>query len=299
MRNRILILCTAAAVFLSCSSNKSYKITAAGVIDGNIIHIKANASGKVQCLNVSDAQRVAKGDTIVIIDLKKIDNQLKDLKIQERSIRIKESGLSKKREFLQDRFEYLSSQVDKLKRLSKSDAVSEDNFKTAQLKKKEAETTLFNINEELKGLRVELEKLSNKRDYLSLVRDDHIVTAPAEGMILETFVLRGENVFPRDMIADLLDESSLFVEVFLEEEEINSLALGDYAEIKIDGQKESIKGIVSLFGRKAEFSPKYIISEKERKNLLYQVKISINSDDAEKVKIGMPVTVVFNVSKRG
>ena len=298
MINKILVLCTAAALFLSCSSNKSYKITAAGVIDGNIIHVKANTAGTICRLNVTEAQRVSKGDTIVIIDLKKIENQMRGLDMQERSIRIKKTGLFKKREFLQERFEYLTSQVGKLKRLSKSDAVSEDNFKTARLKKKEAETALFNINEELKGLRVELEKLNNKKDYLTLVRDDHIVTAPCDGVILETFVLCGENVFPRDMIADLLDESSLFTEVFLEEEEINSLALGDSAEIRIDGQKY-IKGVVTFFGQKAEFSPKYIISEKERKNLLYQVKVSINLRNSKKVKVGMPVTVVFKADKRG
>jgi hypothetical protein len=53
-------------------------------------------------------------------------------------------------------------------------------------------------------------------------------------------------------------------------------------------------GTVSYFGRKAEFSPKYIISEKERKSLLYQVKIKVEGNSGI-FKIGMPVTVVFGV----
>ena len=50
--------------------------------------------------------------------------------------------------------------------------------------------------------------------------------------------------------------------------------------------------MISYFGRKAEFSPKYIVSEKERQALLYQVKVRVDRD-LEVFKVGMPVTVVF------
>jgi len=153
---------------------------------------------------------------------------------------------------------------------------------------------LFDLQVQLKNSDLELGRIRLKREYLLLLKRDHIITAPVKGTVLEIFSRRGEQVFPRDMIMDILASTGLYAEVFLEEEEVNSLALGDTAKIFIDGVDQEVNGVVSYFGKKAEFSPKYIISEKERKNLLFQVKVAINPNSAKSVKIGQLVTVVFS-----
>ena len=85
------------------------------------------------------------------------------------------------------------------------------------------------------------------------------------------------------------------IETFLEEQEIGRLSLGQKVDILIDGMEGQIfSGTISSFGRKAEFSPKYIISEKERRSLLYRVKISIDVSGSKPVfKLGMPVTILI------
>jgi len=97
---------------------------------------------------------------------------------------------------------------------------------------------------------------------------------------------------------DILDTSSLYVEIFIEEKEISSLKLNQQVQIVIDGREDKkLSGVITYFGKKAEFSPKYIISEKERKALLYQVKIGIRKD-VELFKVGMPVTVIINKTEK-
>ena len=60
----------------------------------------------------------------------------------------------------------------------------------------------------------------------------------------------------------------------------------------MDGiERPVFRGRIAAFGRKAEFSPKYIVAEKERQALLYQVKVRIDRD-LDVFKIGMPVTSV-------
>jgi HlyD family secretion protein len=121
-----------------------------------------------------------------------------------------------------------------------------------------------------------------------------VIKSPvSQGVIIEKFVSVGETVFPGASIVDILDLASLYVEVFLEEQEISSLKLNQKARIRVDGLgNRELLGTVSYFGRKAEFSPKYIISEKERESLLYQVKIKVEGDTSI-FKIGMPVTVII------
>jgi HlyD family secretion protein len=92
-------------------------------------------------------------------------------------------------------------------------------------------------------------------------------------------------------VADILDRSSLYVEIFLEEPELSRLALGRDVDVLVDGMEGKVySGTITYFGQKAEFSPKYIISEKERRSLLYRVKVGL-SGDLEVFKLGMPVTV--------
>jgi len=94
-------------------------------------------------------------------------------------------------------------------------------------------------------------------------------------------------------LADILDLSSLYIDVFVEEKELGALKLNQRAKIIVDGLEDRpFSGFIAVFGRKAEFSPKYIVAEKERQALLYQIKVRIDRD-LDVFKIGMPVTVVF------
>jgi HlyD family secretion protein len=115
-------------------------------------------------------------------------------------------------------------------------------------------------------------------------------------VVVEKFVSPGETVLPGTAIADILDTSSLFVEIFIEEKEIAGLTLNQEALIHLDGIDKELTGAISYFGKKAEFSPKYIISEKERQSLLYRVKVKVN-DTTGILKLGMPVTVILEKVK--
>ncbi|MCP5046099.1 MAG: HlyD family efflux transporter periplasmic adaptor subunit [bacterium] len=138
-----------------------------------------------------------------------------------------------------------------------------------------------------------MEKIENKRHYLNLLLKDHRMTSPVDGVVVETFVSEGETVFPGTAIADILDRAGLYVEIFIEEQEMAALTLNQEVHIRVDGMDtEPLTGVISYFGRKAEFSPKYIVSEKERKSLLYQVKIRAK-DSRGVLKMGMPVTVTL------
>ena len=105
----------------------------------------------------------------------------------------------------------------------------------------------------------------------------------------------GENLPAGAPIAEILDEKTLRVEVFLELQEVSLLKIGQSAEIVLDGTEKRIPAKIVLFGQKAEFSPKYIVSEKERQSLLVKVTVCPEGDSSL-LKVGAPVTVRFPLS---
>jgi HlyD family secretion protein len=140
-------------------------------------------------------------------------------------------------------------------------------------------------------LTVREEELANKKEYLELLARDHRLQAPEGGFVLEKFVSPGENVLPGTPLADIMDIASIYIEAFVEHREMASLKLGQKVRIIVDGYTgEDLTGTISHFGRKAEFSPKYIVSEKERQSLLYQIKITPQGK-RDIYKMGMPVTI--------
>lgn len=281
--------------FFSCQK-KDLPIRAPGVVDGEIASVKAMAAGTLDRLLIREGQTVAKGELIAEINRDKIRNGMEELVLGAREIANSEARAREKRQLLTANLGYWQKQVQRFERLKQSQSISGDQLEKSRLQLKDVQTALFDLDRSLEALQIQKERIANKRQALDLAERDLLLRAPASGFVLETFIGQGETVFPGVALADILDLSSLFVDVFIEEKEIAALKLGQRARIIVDGLEErSFSGSISAFGRKAEFSPKYIVAEKERQALLYQVKVRLERD-LDVFKIGMPVTVVFNKS---
>lgn len=278
--------------FYSCAKNER-EIRAPGVVDGEIDTVKALVAGTLEKLLVQEGQAVSRGQLIAEINRDKVRNGLDDLVLSEREIANSEIRAREKRHLLAANLGYWQKQEQRFERLQQSQSISGEQLEKSRLQLKDAQTALFELDRSLEALQIQKERIANKRQALELAEKDLLLRAPVSGVVLETFISPGASVLPGVALADILDLSSLYVDVFIEEKEIAALKLGQRVVLIVDGLEErAFSGLISAFGRKAEFSPKYIVSEKERQALLYQVKVRLEHD-LEVFKVGMPVTVVF------
>jgi HlyD family secretion protein len=290
--NKTAALLISLVLFYSCR-NQDREIRAPGVVDGEIASIKAVTAGTLERLLVREGQVVSRGELVAEINGDKVRNGREDLSLSEKEIANGETRAREKRQLLTANLGYWQKQVQRFERLKQTQSVSGDQLDKSRLQLKDAQTSLSDLDRSLEALQIQKEHIANKRQALDLNERDLQLRAPVTGVVLETFISQGETVFPGVALADILDLSSLYVDVFIEEQEITGLKLGQRAAILVDGlEGRSFSGSISFFGRTAEFSPKYIVAEKERQALLYQVKVRIDRD-LEVFKIGMPVTVVF------
>ena len=278
--------------FISCQKN-NLEIKVPGVVDGEIASIKALVSGTLDKVLIREGQAVKKDDWIAEINRDKIRNALQELALAEKEIVNSEIRAKEKRLLLNANLAYWHKQVQRSERLQQNQSISGDQLEKARLQLQEMQTLRFDLDQSLAALQIQKDKLANKRQSLELTEKDMLLRSPVTGVVLETFIGQGENVFPGLALADILDLSSLYIDVFVEEKELGALKLNQLAKIIVDGLEERpFSGFIAVFGKKAEFSPKYIVAEKERQALLYQVKVRIDRD-LDVFKIGMPVTVVF------
>lgn len=278
-------------IISSCKKQQTEYIRAAGVVDGEVISLKSLVSGKIDRLNLKEGSSVQQDEILVEINGDKIITQMKGLDIKGKEIEINQNKLLRRISFLRQNRDYWKSQVESFERLREKDSISGDDLEKAKLKLKEIETGLFEAEQSIQELKVKKEDLQNEKARLELFLEDFTLFSPISGLVLDRYLNEGESVLPGAAIADILDMNSLFIETFVEEKELGRLSIGQKVEIFVDGLGGySFSGEIVLFGKEAEFSPKYILSEQERQALLYKVKISINGDKGI-FKIGMPVTI--------
>ncbi len=276
----------------ACGKNER-EIRAPGVVDGEIASVKALAAGTLESLLVREGQAVGKGDLVAEINRDKVRNGMEELELAGKEIANSEARFRQKRQLLAANLGYWQKQVQRFERLQRSQSISGEQLEKSRLQLQDARTSLFELERSLDALAIQKERVANQRRALALAERDLLLKSPVSGVVLETFIGRGETVLPGAALADILDLSSLYVDVFIEEKEIAGLTLGQKAVIIVDGlDGRSFSGRIVAFGRKAEFSPKYIIAEKERQALLYQVKVRLEGD-LDVFKVGQPVTVVF------
>jgi len=279
-------------VFYACGKNDR-EIRVPGVVDGETASIKALVGGTLDRLLIKEGQAVKKNDLVAEINRDKIRNALQEWALTQKEIANSEIRAREKRGLLSANLVYWRKQVQRFERLRQNQSISGDQLEKARLQLQEMQTLLFDLDQSLAALQIQKDKLDNKRQALELTEKDMLLRSPVAGVVLETFISQGESVFPGLALADILDISSLYIDVFVEEKELAALKLNQRAKIIVDGlEDQSFSGFIALFGKKAEFSPKYIVAEKERQALLYQVKIRIDRD-LDVFKIGMPVTVIF------
>ncbi|MFH2041997.1 MAG: HlyD family efflux transporter periplasmic adaptor subunit [Acidobacteriota bacterium] len=279
-------------ILASCAREDKSEAAAQGLVDGDVLTMKALVPGTVVEVLMEEGGRVSQGDVLLRLDVNKLENQLVELDIARRELAVKSRTLRNKQKWMDANIEYLKKQVERFRRLKDKQSIAGEQLDTLELKLLEAETGRYELLRSLESLSIQAEQIDNKNHLLRLQMKDYTLLSPVSGIVLEKFISPGENIFPGIPVADILDENSLHIEMFIEGVELTGLTLNQKVRLRPDGVDRTFSGTVIQFGQKAEFSPKYIISEKERKSLLYMVKVRID-EERDLFKIGMPVTVLF------
>lgn len=292
MKSKLIIFLLIFTIY-GCKGGDENIIKAPGMVEGEIITMKSKVASKVEVIHVNEGDEISSGDLLVGLDSRIIENKLRDVDLSLEAILINLEKLNQKKVLTKRNLGYLKQQVGRFERLNKKRSVSGDDLEKIRLKLLESETALFDVIKSIEELEVQKKVLENKKEYLEIVLEDYFILSGVSGFVIEKFISHGENIFPGMPMFDILDKNSLFIEIFLEERELPRIRSGGEVKIIVDGAEDkNLTGIVSVIGMKSEFSPKYVISETERKALLFKVKIRVKENTGI-FKIGMPVTVLI------
>ena len=120
------------------------------------------------------------------------------------------------------------------------------------------------------------------------------IKSPVSGTVLEKYVERGEYVTPGKPLFKIGDVRHMYLRAYITSAQLKNVKTGQKVKVFADyggGQKKEYAGTVTWISSRSEFTPKTILTDDERADLVYAVKIAIETDGY--VKIGMYGEVRF------
>lgn len=115
--------------------------------------------------------------------------------------------------------------------------------------------------------------------------------SPLDGVVLKRISEPGETILPGRAVYTLGRLDSPWVKVYVKEDKLGLVKLGQKAEVAIDSYPGKIyEGAVTFISSQAEFTPKNVQTEEERVKLVFALKVSVKNPERE-LKPGMPADV--------
>lgn len=129
--------------------------------------------------------------------------------------------------------------------------------------------------------------------------DNAVVRAPFAGTISVKHREPGEIVQPGFPVLSVLNTEDRWVRIYVREDEIGRISLGQEATITADSYPErTYTGTVIFLSSEAEFTPRNVQTTEERVKLVYRVKVQITEDPTFDLKPGLAADVRIETSSQ-
>lgn len=287
------------AMVLASCGDKEQKNDATGVFEATETTIAAEQSGTLMAFGVCEGDEIAAGNEVGLIDTTQIwlkikqmgatklvyQSQKPDMEVQ---IAVTRQQLDKAKQEQKRYKELVSDGASPSKMLD--DATSQVELLEKQLKAQVStlNTQLSTLNSQLSTTDVQVSQLMDQ------LRKCHVI-APVKGTVLEKYVEKGEFVAIGKPLFKMADTKSMFIRAYVTSAQLKNIRVGQKAKVFADygnGQKKEYEGVVSWISSRSEFTPKTILTDDERADQVYALKVAVKNDGY--IKIGMYGEVQFN-----
>lgn len=143
--------------------------------------------------------------------------------------------------------------------------------------------------DQIKAQKSQINALLAKLDQAKWELAQKTITAPASGVLFDTYFQQGEIVPAAQPVVSLLTPQSIRVEFFVPLDWMGNVHLGDEITFDCEGCAPQNSAIISYISPDAEFVPPLVYTRENNSKLIFRVKAQIKNPFS--FKPGQPVTV--------
>ena len=315
------ILSLLAILIGACSRDDTDAIEAVGTVEIREHDVAPMTAARVVRLLVDEGAAVEAGDTVAVLSVSTLAADIEQARARlattQAALREAEAG-PRTAEIERAEAELRGAEAEadraakdlvRIQALTESGALSEQQLDAART----LATTTANRRDALRetlrllrqgtrperiaGARAEVANAQAALASAQATRSDLVLLSPVNGIVLGRHAEAGEVVPPGTPVMTVGESAKPWVRVYISPADAARLTVGDPAVATLDDLpgREFPGRIVSL-ATKAEFTPRVALTEDERADLLFAVRVELD-DSAGTLKPGLPVTVRIGTRK--
>lgn len=281
------------------SSCDGIKPDAHGVFEFPSVSIGAENNGKILAFYVKEGDKVVKGQELALTDTVTFAVQKANLEAAKKAAAVVQSDAEVQTAALQQKIAKLKEDLQTTKRLVQSGAAprkQQENIETeiSVLESQVAATraTITNTNNAATGNVESLE--AQIKGVCTLMEKCHIIS-PIDGVVTAKYASEGEIAVAGRTVLKIVDTGSAYLRAYFTSPQLRDIAVGQKVRVIANYGKDSTReyeGTIVWISDESEFTPKTILTDDERSNLVYEAKITVENDGY--LKAGIAGEVYFN-----
>ena len=291
MRQKTIAWFIVAFVLIACRNSEN-KYDATGTFEATETTVYAEQSGRLLRFDVTEGAELVAGNEVGVIDTVPIALRIRQLGAAKEVYASQKPDMRKQVAATKQQLEKARLEQRRYTELvhdgaaprkTLDDAVSSVNVLERQLEAQIStlQTTDKSLDRQIHATDTQVSELA---DQLRKCR----ISSPITGCVLEKYVENGEFVTIGKPLFKVADTRQMFLRAYVTSDQLRNVKIGQHVKVMSDygkGQTKAYDGIVTWISSQSEFTPKTILTDDERADLVYAVKISIRNDGY--LKIGM------------
>ncbi len=289
--NKTLTIMCMAALLAACNSDKK-EYDATGTFEATETTVSAEQSGTLLNFALEEGDDIEAGQEIGLIDTTQIWLKIRQTTATKAVYQSQKPDLQKQIAVTRQQLAKAKTEQQRYRELVNDGAAPakmlDDATSQVQVLQRQLDAQVSTLNTQLSTLNSQMSatdvQTSQLRDQLQKCH----IKSPAAGTVLEKYVERGEFVAPGKPLFKMGEVKQMFLRAYVTSAQLQNIKTGQSVKVYADygnGQKKEYDGTISWISRRSEFTPKTIVTDDERADLVYAVKIAVKNDGY--IKIGM------------
>jgi HlyD family secretion protein len=295
---RIYVLAGAALMMAACG-NKEKDFDATGTFEATETTVFAEQSGALLSFDVEEGDKIDSARQVGLIDTTQIWLKIQQTDATKAVYQSQKPDMERQIAATRQQLAKARQDEQRYRELVADGAVPSKMFDDAsnQVKvlQRQLDAQISSLSTNTRALDKQTAAADVQIDQLrDMLRKCHVVT-PTKGTVLEKYVERGEFVGVGKPLFKIADTQDMYMRAYITSAQLQDIKLGQKVKVFADygdNHRKEYAGTVSWISSRSEFTPKTILTDDERADLVYAVKIAIKNDGY--VKIGMYGEVKFS-----
>lgn len=295
---KVILIMASATIMLGACGEKEKEYDATGTFEATETTVYAEQNGTLLSFNVNEGAPVVQGQEVGLVDTTQIWLKIRQLGATKQVYQSQKPDMQKQIAATRQQLIKAQQEQHRYQELVADGAAPRkmlDDAKSQVLVlQRQLDAQVSSLNTQLSTLNSQQAatdvQVSQLHDQLSKCH----VTVPVSGTVIEKYVEQGEFVAIGKPLLKVADTENMFIRAYVTSAQLQMVRVGMKVKVFADygnGQKKEYDGTVSWISSRSEFTPKTIVTDDERADLVYAMKVAIKNDGF--AKIGMYGEVKF------